>query len=124
MHIDAFTRLADRLLSQVPPALLAGLNGGIQIDEEAVHRPGDPPDVYILGEYVTDDYLGCFIVLYYGSFAALFDDRESIEIELWTTLLHEIRHHVEARAGIGDLDREDLAEWRRLWQEARQEGAP
>lgn len=124
MNIDAFTRLADRLLSRVPPALIEGLNGGIQIAEEAMQRPDDPPDVYILGEYVTDDYLGCFIVLYYGSFAALFDDAATIESELWTTLLHEIRHHVEARAGIGDLDREDMAEWWRLWQEARRQGKP
>ncbi|HEX6971224.1 MAG TPA: metallopeptidase family protein [Limnochordia bacterium] len=117
MGIDAFTRLADRLLTRVPPALVDGLNGGINISPEAKQRPEDPPDVYILGEYVTDDYLGAFIVIYFGSFRALFEDDE-IEQELWKTLLHEIRHHVEARAGIDALDREDLAEWHRLWQEA------
>lgn len=117
MQFDAFADLADRYARRIPPALLAGLNGGIAIEEAAHRRDDDPPDVYILGEYVTDEYLGCNIVLYYGSFVKLFgDDEATIREELWDTLRHEVRHHIEERAGLDDLDREDMEQLRRLWE--------
>lgn len=118
MQIDAFERLAARLAERIPDPLLQDLNGGIIVAEEAHRRDDDPQGVYILGEYITDPHLGAYIVLYYGSFRQLFgDDRRLIEAELWETLRHEIRHHIEERAGVDDLDIEDmvqLAELRRL----------
>lgn len=121
LSIDEFTELADKLAEQIPPRLVEGLNGGIIVSEEAHRRPGDPPGVYILGEYITDPYLGRMIVLYYGSFRRLFGTagRAEFENELWTTIKHELRHHLEELAGSDELEREDAAELARLWKEWR-----
>lgn len=114
-----FRRMANRLYDRIPPEFLKELNGGIHVLEEAEQRDPDLPDVYILGEYIEDPYgLGRLIVLYYGSFRALFYDspREVWEAELWETMLHELRHHLESLAGEDDLEVEDmrqLAEFRR-----------
>ena len=125
LSIDDFEKLANELYDAIPPQFLKGLSGGIIISEEAEQRDPDLPDVYILGEYVEDPYgLGRYVVLYYGSFAALFADEplEVWEDELWETMLHEIRHHIESLAGVNDLDIEDeihLAEFRRWYAEQR-----
>lgn len=119
MDIEAFTALADKLAEEIPEPLLAGLDGGIAIKEGARRRPGDPPGVYLMGEYVSDETLGNFILIYYGSFRRVLGDAPDAvwEQELWETLRHEIRHHVEARAGLADLDLEDAAELERFWRE-------
>lgn len=123
LSIDEFQALANEMYDDIPERFLEGLSGGIIISESTEQRDPDLPDVYILGEYVEDHYgLGRYIVLYYGSFAALFADEpfEVWEDELWETMMHEIRHHVESLAGVNDLDIEDelkLAEFRR-WAKA------
>ncbi|MBO8141600.1 MAG: metallopeptidase family protein [Firmicutes bacterium] len=125
VSLRRFTRMANRLYDRIPQRFLVELNGGIIISEEAEQRDPDLPDVYILGEYVEDPYgLGRYIVLYYGSFRALFGDSppDVWEAELWETLLHEIRHHLESLAGVDDLEIEDmrqLAEFRR-WAEEQE----
>ena len=75
--------------------------------------------MYILGEY-RDDLLGNYINLYYGSFAALAEreawDRQTWEDELYTTLSHELTHHMELRSGLhalDDRDEEELEAFRR-----------
>lgn len=119
VSLDEFERLANDFYDRIPERFFEGLSGGILIDERAEQRDPDLPDVYVLGEYVQDDYgLGRYIVLYYGSFAALFgDEPQSVwEDELWETMVHEIRHHIESQAGLFDLDLEDerqMAEFRR-----------
>lgn len=112
MDIDRFTALADRLMERVPEPILEGLNGGVTIRRRAMRDPDDPNDVYIMGEYRTDHVLGCYVVLYYGSFQALLDGEpdEVWEQEIWETIRHELRHHVEERAGVADLDVEDEVE--------------
>lgn len=125
MKLARFRRLVDRMVDQIPPALFKGLNGGIVVSPEARPDRRAPPGVYVLGEYVEDPYLGSLIFLYYGSFRALLagEPAEVWEEEVWTTLLHELRHHVEARAGLEDLDREDAEELARFWAWAREEGS-
>lgn len=117
MDIDAFTERLDAMMDRVPAALLRDLDGGVSVSEDERRRPGDPPGVYILGEYITDPYLGCLIVLYHGSFGRLFAGAAPVlwEKEMWDTLRHEIRHHVEGMAGVCDLDVEDLRELARMW---------
>lgn len=107
------------MVDRIPPPLLEGLNGGITIRRHAHRRPDDPPGVHLLGEYVSDESIGCLIILYYGSFRRLFrgEPPELWEAELWETLRHEVRHHVEACAGLYDLDLEDVADLRHLWAE-------
>ncbi|HEY8531656.1 MAG TPA: metallopeptidase family protein [Limnochorda sp.] len=119
MTFKAFADAADRLASQIPEPLLEGLTGGIQVSREERQYPDDPPDVRILGEYITDPYLGAYIVLYHGSFRRLFaGEPEEVWLEeLAATLRHELRHHLEARAGLSDLDLEDMKELQRLWEE-------
>jgi len=125
LTIDEVNGLLDEMAEAFPAALFEGLNGGVNLLEEAVPDP-ELPEVYILGEY-CDDLLGNYINLYYGSFAALAEqedwDRATWEEELRTTLSHELTHHMERRGGLHALDDRDAAElarWRKE-QERRAE---
>ena len=120
LSIDEVNDLLDTMAEEFPEALFDGLNGGVNLLEEAVPDTEFPAgEMYILGEY-CQDLLGNYINLYYGSFAALAEredwDRQTWEEELYTTLSHELTHHMEQRAGLhalDDRDAEELAEYRR-----------
>ena len=124
LTIDRVNDLLDDMADSFPAALFDGLNGGINLLEEAKPDPEFPEgEMYILGEY-CDDLLGQYINLYYGSFAALAEKenwgREDWEDELYTTLAHEFTHHIEGLALEGGLDRKDeaeLAEFRAYYKE-------
>ncbi|MDO4314458.1 MAG: metallopeptidase family protein [Oscillospiraceae bacterium] len=119
LTIDQVNDLLDGMAEGFPEALFDGLNGGVNLLEEALPDPEFPEgEMYILGEY-CDDLLGRYINLYYGSFAALAEqegwDRAAWEDELRTTLSHELTHHMEGRGGLHALDDRDAAElaaWR------------
>ena len=120
LTIDEVNDILDDMADAFPEALFDGLNGGVNLLEEALPDPEFPEgEMYILGEY-CDDLLGNYINLYYGSFAALAEkegwERQTWEEELYTTLSHELTHHMEQRAGLhalDDRDEEELAEYRR-----------
>jgi len=116
VDLQTFTAQLERMMDRVPPALLRDLNAGVTVSEEAHRRREDPPGVYILGEYVTDPHLGALVVLYHGSFAKLFGGEPAAvwEREMWDTLRHELRHHVEGLAGVNDLDVEDAVQLQRM----------
>ena len=141
LSFDRAGELLDTLAERFPQALFDGLNGGVNLLEEAVPDPEFPPgEMYVLGEY-CDDLLGRYINLYYGSFAALAAregwDGETWEEELRLTLSHELTHHMEARGGLvlaegqravagdargglhalDDRDAEELEAWRREYRE-------
>ena len=119
LSIDKVNDLLDEMAERFPEALFDGLNGGVNLLEESVPDPEVPEgEMYILGEY-CEDALGRYINLYYGSFAALAEreawDRQTWEDELYTTLSHELTHHMESRGGLhalDDRDAEELAQWR------------
>lgn len=119
LTIDQVNDLLDGMAESFPEALFDGLNGGVNLLEEALPDPEFPAgEMYILGEY-CDDLLGRYINLYYGSFSALAEqedwNRQTWEDELRTTLSHELTHHMEARGGLhalDDRDAEELAAWR------------
>ena len=110
----------EEIAQEFPDAFFEELDGGIQLEEEARPDPDFPPgEMYIMGEY-CNDMLGRYIVLYYGSFAALAEredwGQETWEDELYTTLSHELTHHMEGRGGLhalDDRDAEELEEYRR-----------
>jgi hypothetical protein len=85
--------------------------------EEARPEP-DYVDVWRLGEYLdpgaenflgSGEGLGRHVALYYGSFrkVAAGDPAFDWEEEMWETLTHELRHHVESLAGEDGLVQED-----------------
>ncbi len=119
LSIDEVNDLLDEMAEEFPEALFDGLNGGVNLLEDAVPDP-ELPEVYIMGEY-CDDLLGNYINLYYGSFAAMAEaedwDRDTWLEELRTTLSHELTHHMELRSGTHALDDKDEQELAELRQE-------
>jgi len=115
VSLGEFNDLVGRLLDELPDALLDELNGGVIVESGAKVSP-EARGVLILGEYHQDAYLGRLIVLYYGSFVHVLRraGREVWEDELRKTLRHEIRHHLEERAGLRDLRREDREQLKRF----------
>ena len=119
LSIDAVNDILDEMAEGFPAVLFEELNGGVNLLEEALPDPEFPPgEMYILGEY-CEDMLGRYINLYYGSFAALAErenwDQDTWADELYTTLSHELTHHMESRGGLhalDDRDAEELARWR------------
>lgn len=124
LSIDEAGDLLDQMAEGFPQALFDGLNGGVNLLEEALPDPAFPEgELYILGEY-CEDMLGRYVNLYYGSFAALAKqeewDRETWERELRTTLSHELTHHMESRGGLhalDDRDADEMSRWRREFGE-------
>lgn len=100
MTYDAFGDYVEYLVdNEVPEVLLEELNGGIQISER--------------------DNLGKRIILYYGTFQYFYGGQpdEIWRDEVLKTVKHELRHHIEARAG-----QEDLARLERWEKEQRRRG--
>lgn len=128
LSFDQAADALDEIAERFPAALFDGLNGGVNLQEEAVPNPEFPEgEMYILGEY-CDDCLGLYINLYYGSFAALAReedwDEETWLDELYVTLSHELTHHMENRAGLhalDDRDAEELAAWRAEFEAEKEE---
>ncbi len=105
------------MLEEIPDEFLRGLQG-VHVLEEEMPEEGYR-DVWRLGEYLdpgAEDFLGAgeglgrHIALYYGSFArvAAGDPGFDWEDEIWETLTHELRHHVESLAGDASLIGEDI----------------
>ena len=127
LSIDEVNDLLDEMAEEFPTVLFDELTGGVNLLEDTVPDRSFPEgEMYILGEYCAE-LLGRYINLYYGSFAALAQredwGRETWEDELYTTLSHELTHHMEGRGGLHALDDRDAAElaaWREELQ-AQQE---
>jgi hypothetical protein len=123
MTYAEFVNLVERLWDEIPEAFKKGLQG-VHVLPKAKPEPG-LKDVWRLGEYLDPgppsafrgfEGLGRHIALYYGSFLQVAGPGFDWEGEVWETLLHELRHHLESLAGRDDLVREDLrrlAEFRR-----------
>lgn len=107
VNFRTFESAAQREWERIPDAYKAGVDG-VVVERDARAHP-DRPDVYTLGECVTEAWPSDFggpetvrswVVLYYGSFLRL--SREDADFdwhgELWETLTHELRHHLESLA--------------------------
>lgn len=129
MRYDDFDRLVKRLARELPPEFLGGVEG-LEVSRKTVPHPSRA-DVYTLGECIplpTEDQAGpagvqSRVVLYHGSFQALasLDEDFDWRAEVWETLTHEIRHHLEWRARAPDLEAFD---WAADQNFARAEGEP
>ncbi len=105
------------MVEDIPDEFLTDLQGVHALPE--VRLEPNFHEVYRLGEYLdpgpssflgAGEGLGRHIALYYGSFAALAEHDPGFdwEAELWDTLTHELRHHVESQAGDVSLIEDDL----------------
>jgi len=92
---------------------------GLVLSREARHHP-TLPDILTMGECLTEDYATDWsgpdttrsvVVLYWGSFRSLADRDPDFdwEEELWETLTHELRHHLESLAREDALEGVDYA---------------
>ncbi len=118
MRFDVFERFARDAFDEIPDAYRDGVDR-LVVRRDAVAHP-DLPDVYTLGECVTEEHLSDFgsadttrsvIALYWGSFEALAQKSPDFdwEEEAWETLTHELRHHLESLAGDDALEGVDYA---------------
>ena len=119
---DQVADLLDEMAETFPPVFFEQLNGGILLQEEAKPDPMFPEgEVYFMGEYVQDSYLGRYINLYYGSFLDSARNEswseETWREELYTTLAHEFTHHMEETAGLHALDDKDAEFLRQALEE-------
>jgi hypothetical protein len=129
VRYDDFEKLVKRLARELPPEFLGGVEG-LEVSRKTVPHPSRA-DVYTLGECIplpTEDQAGpagvqSRVVLYHGSFQALasLDEDFDWRAEVWETLTHEVRHHLEWRARAPDLEAFD---WAADQNFARAEGEP
>lgn len=106
--LDEFAAMLDTVIESIPTRYLNRLNGGFNL-RKGKKREGE---YYILGEYVEDGFLGCYIVFYYGSFVSLLkgESNQQWEAEMVDTVLHEMQHHLESLAGRDDLAQKEIEE--------------
>ncbi|MCK6479517.1 MAG: metallopeptidase family protein [Planctomycetaceae bacterium] len=128
MRLRAFVRLAREEFEAVPEEFRRGVAGPVVVRRSRRHRriPGyctlgmcvPVSTMFTLGE----EHLST-VFLWYGSFVscAMRDPGFDIAAEVRETIRHEIRHHIEDRAGSPALRNEDAAEEQ---DERRRSGLP
>lgn len=105
-----FEDIVYEIVDTLPEDFFRELDGGVMVKENRkVHPASTNDDLSILGEYHRDRYLGRYVVIYYGSYMAVYGylDAVSLRERLRKTILHEFRHHLESLAGERDLEVED-----------------
>ncbi len=118
MDFDTFEQASRRVFHDIPERYREGVDG-LTVRRDALPHPRFP-GIYTLGECVTESYPSSWegpetvrsvVLLHWGSFRALakrdpgFDWPEQI----WETLTHELRHHLESLADTDDLGGVDYA---------------
>lgn len=107
---DEAAAILDDIVDELPSALTDGLTGGIYLVPEPKPHPVLPfPKYMVMGEYINQGQMGSHILVYYGSVIAAHADASLKEMcdVLREIVHHELRHHVEGRAGTRDLEIED-----------------
>jgi len=120
--------MVQRMADEIPEGYMDGI-AAIDVSRKTVPHPTQD-HVYTLGECVPletgAEYVTSRVVLYHGSFQALAEERPGFDWrgEAWETLLHELRHHLEWKAGAPDLERYDWAAEQNFAREARESFDP
>lgn len=118
MNFQEFETTAHRMWDEIPDLYKEGIDG-VVVKREAESHP-EHEDYYTLGMCFTEPYpsgyMGpdttrSFLALYYGSFQAVADRTPEFdwEEELWETITHELRHHLEFLAEDEALEGLDYA---------------
>ena len=113
ISFEEFEEITFEIADTFPEDFFRELNGGVMVRKRRrLHPAAEDHDLFIMGEYHLDRYLGRFIVLYYGSFKTCIEwvSEEELRIQIRKVLLHEFRHHLESLAGEKDLEVEDAVE--------------
>jgi len=135
VRLAEFERLARSEFEAIPEKFREGVEGPLVERKAKAHPYLD--SYYTLGECVQAPGVShlqslsleespeplSLVVLYYGSFTALAREDPGFEIpaEVRETVRHEVRHHLEDRAGSALLRNEDEAEEQ---DERRRQGLP
>ena len=129
MTFEQFLARAHAVFDNIPAAYKKGVEA-IEVTRRTVLHPS-LPDVFTLGECLSEEYPSGFgggdihsrIHLYYGSFLELSrqDEDWDWEEEIFETITHEIRHHLEHLADDDALVDADVADDHNF---ARREGKP
>lgn len=109
LNYEQMGDMLEEVAQQFPDAFFQELDGGIQLEPEAKPDPNFPEGtMYVVGEY-CHNMLGRYILLYYGSFAALLagEDEEGWRDAIFATVAHEFTHHMEETAMLHNLDDKD-----------------
>ena len=117
MRLGDFRTMVTKLTAEVPAEFLDGV-AEITVSPRAVPHP-TREEIFTLGHCIpfhagetgAPDEIQSRIVLYHGSFQALaeLDPDFRWREEVWETLTHELRHHLEWRAREGALEAFDEA---------------
>lgn len=110
MDYDRFQEILQEEAEKIPDKFYEELNGGVIISKEIMLSPyARSNDLYIAGQYRRSHQMGRQIVIYYGSMLRLFGhlDEEGMRKEIAGVLRHELKHHIEARAGLRSLEEWD-----------------
>ena len=118
MEFSEFERRASRVWEEIPAQFRSGVDG-LVIERSSRPHP-TLPEIYTLGECVTESYPSDFggpdttrsvLVLYFGSFRELaeLDAEFDWRYEIWETVTHELRHHLEWLAAEDALEDVDYA---------------
>ena len=118
MDFDAFEQESRRVFEKIPERYRDGVDG-LTIHRRALPHPRFD-GVFTLGECVTESYpsswegpetVRSLVLLHWGSFDALarLDPRFDWKEQIWETLTHELRHHLESLADLDDLTGVDYA---------------
>ena len=64
ISIDEMQEMLEQIAEELPEAFFRDLNGGINLLEEALAAPeAVEDDLYILGEYCEDPFMGRYILI-------------------------------------------------------------
>jgi hypothetical protein len=118
VDFEAFERAARVAFKEIPSEYRQGVDG--LVVRRAVDRHPTLPGVFTLGRCLTEDHISEYgspettrsvIELNWGSFAALADRDPEYDWdgEIWETLTHELRHHLESLAREDALEGVDYA---------------
>lgn len=118
MKFHEFEKAAREAYDAIPDDFKEGVDG-LVVSREAPTHP-DHPEMYTLGLCDTEDYVSDWgspettrsvVVLYWGSFRSIArrDPAFDWEGELWETITHELRHHLESLAREDGLEGVDYA---------------